>query len=172
MKIIVFASALVLGASIWGAAEAQTRRSAPSYGYVFAEYDHYTATGGSLNGGGIGGGWRFNRYFGAQLGGQYFRKSGVDITNGYLEAMVHLPFASNFSVYGSVGGAYARAETSVTLLTAPPTTIKLSTTSSGYRAGVGMEYWMGRNWGLRAGVHRQNAGGVADDISVGLALRF
>ncbi len=96
----------------------------------------------------------------------------MEITNGYLEALVHLPFASNFSVYGSIGGAYARAETSVTLLTAPPTTVKLSTSSSGYRAGVGAEYWIGRNWGLRAGFHRQNAGGVADDISVGLALRF
>lgn len=171
MKIIAFLSALVLGASISGIAEAQTRRSAPSYAYVFAEYDHYSATGGSLNGGGVGGGWRFNRYFGAQLGGQYFRKSGVDITNGYLEALVHLPFAPNFSVYGSIGGAYARAETSFTAGT-PPTTFKISTSSSGYRAGVGAEYWIGRNWGLRAGFHRQNAGGVADDISVGLALRF
>jgi hypothetical protein len=65
MKMIAFASALVLGASISGIAEAQTRRSAPSYAYIFAEYDHYSATGSSLNGGGIGGGWRFNRYFGA-----------------------------------------------------------------------------------------------------------
>ncbi len=172
MKIVTLASALVLGASICGAAEAQTRRVPTNYGFVFAEYDHYSATGGSLNGGGIGAGWRFSRYLGAQIGGQYFRKSGVDIMNGYLEGLVYLPLASNFQLYGSIGGAYARAETSVTLLTAPPTTIKLSTSSSGYRAGVGAEYWMGRNWGLRAGFHRQNAGGVADDISVGLALRF
>jgi opacity protein-like surface antigen len=171
MKIVTLASALVLGASICGAAEAQTRRVPTSYGYVFAEYDYYSATGGSLNGGGIGGGWRFNRYLGAQLGGQYSRKSGVDITNSYLEGLVYLPLASNFQLYGSIGGAYARAEASFTAGT-PPTTFKISTSSSGYRAGVGAEYWMGRNWGLRAGFHRQNAGGVADDISVGLALRF
>jgi len=69
MKIVTLASALVLGASICGGAEAQTRRAPTSYGYVFAEYDYYSATGSSLNGGGIGAGWKFGRYLGAQMGG-------------------------------------------------------------------------------------------------------
>jgi hypothetical protein len=35
-----------------------------------------------------------------------------------------------------------------------------------------MEYWLSPRWGLRLGVHRQNAGGVADEVSAGIALRF
>ena len=94
MKIIALASALLLGASVFGMAEAQTRRPATiNYGYVFGEYDYYDAKGGSLNGG-------------------------------------------------------------------------------GYRAGVGAEYWFAPQWSLRAGFHRQNALGVADDMSVGIGYRF
>ena len=89
MKIIALSSALLVAAALCGPAEAQMRgRPFQNYGYVFAEYDYYSASGGSLNGGGIGGGWRFNRYFGAQLGGQYFRKSGVDITNGEDDVLI------------------------------------------------------------------------------------
>jgi len=41
MKIIALASALLLGASMFGMAEAQTRRPATiNYGYVFGEYDY------------------------------------------------------------------------------------------------------------------------------------
>ena len=173
MKIVAFASALVLGASIYGAAEAQTRRPATvNYGYVFAEYDYYSATGGSLNGGGVGAGWRLSRHLGIQAGGQYSRKSGVDFMNGYIEGLLIMPLGPRFALNASIGGSYARAETSVTLLTAPPVTVTASTSGGGYRAGVGAEYWFAPQWSLRAGWHRQNALGVADDISAGIAFRF
>jgi len=173
MKIIALASALLLGASVFGMAEAQTRRPATiNYGYVFGEYDYYDAKGGSLNGGGIGAGWRLSRHFAVQAGGQYSRKSGVDFTNGYVEGLLLMPLGPRFTLSASIGGAYARAETSVTLLTAPPVTVTASTSGGGYRAGVGAEYWFAPQWSLRAGFHRQNALGVADDMSVGIGYRF
>jgi hypothetical protein len=173
MKIIVLASALLMGVSLFAAAEAQTRRPATvNYGYVFGEYDYFDAKGGSLNGGGIGAGWRLSRYFGVQAGGQYSRKSGVDFTNGYVEGLLLMPLSSRFTINASIGGAYARAETSVTLLTVPPTVVTVSTSGGGYRAGVGAEYWFAPQWSLRAGFHRQNALGVADDMSVGIGYRF
>ncbi|MES2473907.1 MAG: outer membrane beta-barrel protein [Pseudomonadota bacterium] len=165
MKIVAFASALVLGASICGAAEAQTRR-VPSYGYVFGEYDYYSGGGSSLNGGGLGAGWRFNRYFAAQIGGQYSRKSGVDFTNGYIEGLVHLlPVNSRVSLYGSIGGAYASQS-----LNSPLGTVSLS--RGGYRAGVGGEYSFAPQWSFRASFHRQNTFSVFDDFGVGLGYRF
>ncbi len=167
MKMIAFASALLLGASISGAAEAQTRRPAPSYGYVFGEYDYYSGGGTSLNGGGLGAGWRFNRYFAAQIGGQYSRKSGVDITNGYIEGLVHLlPVGSRVSLYGSIGGAYASQSVDL----GAGTTFSIS--RGGYRAGVGGEYWFAPQWSLRASYHRQNTFAVYDDIGVGIGYRF
>ncbi|OJT95069.1 MAG: hypothetical protein BGN82_01475 [Alphaproteobacteria bacterium 65-7] len=156
----------LLFAGLAGTAEAQprARQQSPSYGYVFAEYDYYSG-GGSLNGGGLGAGWRINRYLGLQGGGQYTRKSGVDITNAYLEALMAFPLTQRLGVYASIGGAYAEASAS-----AGPVTVSIG--RSGYRAGVGLEYWLTQSWGLRAGFHRQNAGGVADDIGVGIAYRF
>ena len=166
MKAIAFLSALVLGASISGIAEAQTRRSAPSYGYVFGEYDYYSGGGNTLNGGGLGAGWRFNRYFAAQIGGQYSRKSGWDITNGYAEGLVHLlPVGSRVSLYGSIGGAYASNSQNTPLGT-------VSISRGGYRAGVGGEYWFASQWSLRASYHRQNTFAVYDDIGVGIGYRF
>lgn len=166
MKIIALASALLAGASLFSMAEAQTRRPAPSYGYVFGEYDHYSGGGTTLNGGGLGAGWRFNRFFAAQVGGQYTRESGVDITNGYIEGLIHLlPSASRVSLYGSIGGAYVSNS-----INSPLGTVSIS--RGGYRAGIGAEYWFAPQWSLRAGWHRQNTFAVYDDISVGIGYRF
>lgn len=164
MKIITLTSALVIGASIFSAAEAQTRRPSQSYGYLFAEYD-YLSGNGSMNGGGLGAGWRLSRYFGVQAGGQYYKKSGTDFTNGYIEALLYLPVTPRFSLTGSIGGAYGRSETSTILG-------KFSAKGGGYRAGVGLEYWLTPRWSLRGGFHRQNAVGVVDDIGVGIGYRF
>jgi hypothetical protein len=168
MKQAIATLAVIANIALADTAEAQTRRSqdAPqSYSYVFGEYDHYSASGGSLDGGGIGAGYRLGRYFGMQAGGQYSRKSGVDLTSGYVEALGILPLANRLSLNGSFGGAYATASTSV-----GPATVSVS--RSGYRAGVGLEYWISPRWGLRAGFHRQNTFGVVDDVGVGLGFRF
>lgn len=161
----IFFSVLML-AGLCAAAEAQVRsRSAPSsFGYVYGEFDHYSG-GGTLDGGGIGAGWRFNKYLGLQGGGQYARKSGVDFKNGYVEALLSYPVTQRLGVYASIGGSYADVSTSV----GP---ISVSTSGSGYRAGVGVEYWLTQRWGLRAGFHRQNALGVLDDFGIGFAYRF
>lgn len=171
MKII--AAALAALTLFGSSAQAQTRTGeAPSsYVYLFAEYDHYTDSS-SLNGGGGGLGWSLDRYLAVQAGGQYFRKSGFDITNFYGEVKLSLPLTERLSVYASAGGAYAEASTSVTLPTAPPMNVTVSTSSSGYRAGLGAEYWFSRHWGLRAGWHEQDTGGKAGDLGIGIAFRF
>lgn len=161
---MVGAALILAGLSSAADAQPRGRQQSPSYGYVFGEFDHYSG-GGSLNGGGLGAGWRINRYLGLQGGGQYASKSGVDLTNVYLEALMAYPITQRLDVYASIGGAYAEASAK-----AGPVTVSIG--RSGYRAGVGLQYWLTQSWGLRAGFHRQNAGGVADDIGVGIAYRF
>jgi hypothetical protein len=161
-KQITLALGLIL---IPGAALAASSKQQSSFSYAFAEYDHYSATGGTLDGGGGGGGWRINRYLGIEGGGQYSRKYGVDITNLYAQALLILPLGKQFSVDASIGGAYGTASASARGFT-------VSKSSSGYRAGVGMEYWFAQHWALRAEVHRQNVVGVADDFGAGIAYRF
>jgi opacity protein-like surface antigen len=169
MKII--AAGLAAITMLGSPALAQTRDTPSSYVYVFAEYDHYTDSS-SLNGGGGGLGWNLDRYLSVQAGGQYFRKSGFDITNFYGEVRLSLPLTERLSVFASAGGAYAEASTGITLPTAPPMNVTVSTSGSGYRAGVGAEYWFSRHWGLRAGWHEQDTDGKAGDLGVGIAFRF
>jgi opacity protein-like surface antigen len=170
IKVIAVATALV-GICAAGTADAQTRRSAPdqTYGYIFGEFTHLSATGSSLDGGGIGGGWHFTRHLGIQGGVDRFTKSAVDYTNSYVEAMLTYPVTDMFSIYGSLGGSYADASTNVST---PVGSVSVSKSSTGYRAGIGIEHWFTRNFGLRAGYYRQNAGGVADTMNVGIAFRF
>ncbi len=165
------ALAALAGVCLAGSANAQMRASLQpaSYGYVFADYDHFDAKGGSLDGGGLGAGWRFFRFFGAQLGGQFARKNGVDFYNGYVEGVGYLPLGPRLSLSASMGGAYAESSTSVTIGT---TRFTASAHGSGYRAGVGLEYWVAPRWGIHAAFHRQNAIGVADDYGIGVAYRF
>lgn len=171
MKILTAALAALLIMCV--GAQAQRRSSpSPSYFYLFGEYDYYSGSGASSNGGGLGLGWNFNRFLGVQAGGQYLTKTGVNLANLYGEFKLSWPVTNRFSLYGSIGGAYANASGNVTLLTAPPIAVHVSSSSTGYRAGLGAEYWFTDRWGLRAGFHRQNAGGVADDISAGISFRF
>jgi hypothetical protein len=153
-----------------GAANAQLGRvlasqQSSAFTYLFAEYDYYSATGGSANGGGIGAGWRINRWLGIQGAGQYTSRSGVNMYNGYLEAMLLVPLGQRLSLYASGGAAYSHASTRILGTT-------VSSDGSGYRAGFGAEYWISDRWSLRLGAHRQNAGGVVDNYSFGVGFRF
>jgi hypothetical protein len=171
MKIIAAALAALLETCAGAQAQRADPRDLSSF-YIFGEYDYYSdSASASQSGGGGGLGWNFNRFLGVQAGGQYLSKSGVDLTNIYGEVKLSWPLTERFSVYGSVGGAYAEASGTVTQLTFPPRTVNVTNTATGYRAGIGADYWLGEHWGLRAGWHRQNAGGVADDIGVGIAFR-
>ena len=172
MKII----AAVLAALLATCAGAEAQRSrprevSPSYYYLYGEYNYYTDSS-DLSGGGAGLGWNINRYLGLQAGGQLLSASGVDVTNVYAEAKLSWPLTDSFSVYASAGGAYGDASASVTLLTFPPRTVKVSKSATGYRIGLGAEYWLSENWGLRANWHQQNVGGVGSDIGAGIAFRF
>lgn len=172
MKIMAVALAALLSSCMAAQAQRLAPRDLSSF-YIFGEYDYYSDTSGtSQSGGGAGVGWNYNRFLGVQAGGQLLSKSGVDLTNIYGEVKLSWPLSNTLSLYASLGGAYAEASGNVTLLTAPPTTVHVTNTATGYRAGLGAEYWLSPHWGLRAGWHRQNAGGVADDIGAGIAFRF
>jgi hypothetical protein len=60
----------------------------------------------------------------------------------------------------------------VTLVISPSAPVTVSRSATGYRIGLGTEYWFTRHWGLRAGWHQQNAGGVGSEIAGGIAFRF
>ena len=74
-----------------------------------------------------------------------------------------------FTLHGSIGGAYLNQSVRTTVLGTP---ITVSASQSGYRAGVGAEYWFAPQWSLRASYHRQNTFAVLDNISAGIGFRF
>jgi len=167
MGIKTAALAALLGVCVAGSAQAQVRSRAlsPTYGFVYGEFSHLSDNGVNIDGGGGGLGWHFTRYLGIQGGGGYFRENAVDFTTANAELMLTYPASDKLSLYGGLGGSYVHATTDI-LATS------FTRQSTGYRAGIGVEYWFSRPWGLRFGYHRQNAGGVLDDMSVGIALRF
>ena len=184
MKIIAAAlAALVMFGS---SAQAQMRPREPSRFYLYGEYDYYTDSGGA-KGGGVGLGWNFNHYLGLQGGAEFLSSSqsaagalpsivsnNIDLnaTLLYGEAKLSWPLTDSLSVYASAGAAYTDASASVTVQTSPPATISVSKSATGYRIGLGAEYWFSRHWGLRAGWHQENAGGVGSEIAGGIAFRF
>jgi opacity protein-like surface antigen len=178
MKIIAaaFAAVVMLGSP----AHAQMRsREAPfSHLYIYGEYDYYTDSGKARGGGG-GLGWNFNRYLGLQAGAQFLSSSyfgiayaNTDATLVYGEAKLSWPLMDGLSVYTSAGLAHADATSNFNTPYYPSPVYITSRSSTGYRIGVGTEYWFGRHWGLRAGWHQQNAGGVGSEIAGGIAFRF
>ena len=168
-KLIAAAMAVLVIGTGCGAAQAQIFRppatlATQNYTYGFIGYDHYSG-GGSLDGGGLGLGWRINRWLAVQGGGQYLRGSGTDVYNGYAEVQLHFPLGNRASIFAAAGGAYAHASASIA-------GFSVTSNSSGYRAGFGMEYWLAPRWGLRFSAHRQNTGGVIDNFGLNLAYRF
>ena len=162
-------------------AHGQARQKPVQHFYIFGEYDYYTDSS-KLRGGGAGLGWNFNRYIGVQAGAQFLNSKITNISNSgydytanttifYGEAKLSLPLTSRFSLFGTAGLANGETEA---ILKAPNTSsgINASQNATGYRLGVGAEYWITNYVGLRAGWHQQNAGGVMRDISGGLAFRF
>jgi opacity protein-like surface antigen len=159
--------AALLGICVAGSAQAQMRSSTPgqTYGFVYGEFSHLDTPGLIADGGGGGLGWHFTRYLGIQGGAEYFRKTPLDLTSANVELMLTYPANENFSLYGALGGSYVHGTASVG-------SVSITRQSTGYRASVGMEYWFTRHLGLRAGYHRQNAGGTADELGIGIAYRF
>ncbi|HWU56097.1 MAG TPA: outer membrane beta-barrel protein [Rhizomicrobium sp.] len=146
-------------------AQAQMLSSGPTYGFVYGDFSQLSSPGQKLNGGGGGLGWHFTRYLGIQGGAAYYRDTPLDLTSANVEMMLTYPANDKFSLYAGLGGSYVHG-------TANPGFGSITRQSTGYRAGLGFEYWFAKPWGLRFGYYRQNAGGVADDMRVGIALRF
>ncbi len=167
MRVVEAALAALLGLCVAGSAEARVRSSGSgqTYGYVYGEFTHFDAPGLTMDGVGGGAGWHFTRYLGIQGGGEYFRKTPLDMTTGNVELMLTYPANDKFSLYAGLGGSYLHAS-------ANPGFGSITRQSTGYRASLGFEYWFWEHVGLRAGYHRQNAGGVADEMGVGFAYRF
>jgi len=171
MKIIAAALAIVTVFCLPAQAQMRSRDPSPGRFYLFGEYNYYTDSS-DLRGGGGGLGWNFNRYLGLQAGGEILSASGVDSTVFYGEAKLSWPLMDSLSIYAAAGGAYADASAKVILLTAPPTIATVSRSATGYRIGLGAEYWLSRHWGLRAGWHQQNVGGVGSELAASIAFRF
>jgi opacity protein-like surface antigen len=146
-------------------AQAQPRGYSPTYAFVYGDYAQLSGNGLKLDGGGGGIGWHFMRYVGIQGGGEYFHKGALDWSTANAELMLTYPATDKFSLYAGLGGGYVHA--AATAGTAP-----ISGNSTGWRAGLGMEYWFSKPFGLRAAYHRQNVGVVSDEMNVGLAFRF
>jgi len=167
MRIVAVALAALLGLCVAESAEARARSTepGPTYGFVYGEFTHFEADGLTMGGFGGGAGWHFTRYLGIQGGGEFFRKSPLDLTTGNVELMFTYPANDRFSLYAGLGGSYVHAS-------ADNGFASITRQSTGYRASLGFEYWFWEHVGLRAGYHRQNAGGVADEMGAGLAFRF
>lgn len=181
MRIIALALAAI--ALFFGHAQGQPRqRQSPiSYIYLYGEGDYFTDSGAARGGGG-GLGLNVNRYFGLQAGAQlltqhapyvqYGPDNSADATLLYGEAKLSWPWTDNWSVYASAGLAYVDATSTLTTPFYPRTTYTGSKEATGYRIGLGTEYWFGRHWGVRAGWRQINVIGVGSDLSAGVAFRF
>lgn len=163
-------------------AQPRQTQSQPGRFYVFGEYDYYTDSS-DFRGGGAGLGWNFNPYVGLQGGAQFLNTSISNVGNTsfngdanstvvYGEAKLSLPLTDSFSLYGTAGLAYGDTELTLTSPSAYPYSVSASKDATGYRLGLGAEYWFSRRWGLRASWHQMDVDGVASDVSVGVAFRF
>jgi len=180
MKIIAAALAVMTVLGLPAQAQIRTQEAPFSHFYLYGEYDYYTDSGDERGGGG-GLGWNFNRYLGLQAGAQFINSSVANVANTgvningdatllYGEAKLSWPLTDSLSVYASGGLAYADATASATVPLI--TSVTASKSGTGYRIGLGAEYWFSKHWGLRASWHQNNAVGVGSEVGAGIAFRF
>ena len=181
-KVKIATTTLAIMAALCLSAHGQARRPQPSHFYVYGEYNYFTDSS-KLRGGGVGLGWNFNRYIGLQAGAEFLNSNVQNIGNSgfdrndnttilYGEAKLSLPVTDRFSLYGTAGLANGEADIIFISPSSYPSGISASQNATGYRVGVGAEYWITRHVGLRASWHQQNVGGVLSDIGAGLSFRF
>ncbi len=179
MKIVT--TTLAIMAALCLSAHGQARQKQPSRFYIYGGYDYYTDNS-EFKGVGAGLGWNFNRYLGLQAGAQFLNSSIPNVGNSgydfsanntifYGEAKLSWPVTSRFSLFGTAGLANGDNEATLTQI-GTSSGFNASQNATGYRVGVGAEYWITQYVGLRASWHQQNVGGVMRDINGGLAFRF
>jgi opacity protein-like surface antigen len=154
----------------------------PSYFYSTAGYDYVS---GGLEGGDIGIGYRFNRFYGIELGYTY---AGATATDDFgdsasiyaeevtIDVMGYLPLGrrspvSLFSTIG-VGYTYGTAEVDTYFGSA-----WASAWGPEFRVGAGIEYRVTDNIGIRTMVRYQYSdfGGIGDSraiVTTGVTYRF
>lgn len=159
----------LLAMSIGAGQAAPTRSSSKPDWYIGGGYDRYTASGTNFDAGTVLGGWHFNRYVSVEVGGQFASVNGVSLTNLFADLEGHVPISRGLSLFGAIGGAYADESVSASI---SGSTITISQSGSGYRAGGGLDFWFTPHWGMRAGYFHQNAIGSADDLSLSIRYRF
>ena len=108
----------------------------------------------------IAGGYKINRTFGAELGYANlgdFGGGGDDVTSLELAATASFPLANQFSLYGLVG--FARLEAG-------------SEEETELMFGVGAQYDVSRNLGVRLKWHRYDTDEAIDVLSLGVVWKF
>ena len=117
------------------------------------------------------GGYQINRTFAVELGyANLFDKSisGVDVevTAWDLVGVASFPLGDKFSVFGKLGFAMWDAEASL------PGFGSVSDDGTDLTFGVGLQYDVSRNLGIRGQWQRYDVEGDADLLSIGLIYRF
>jgi OOP family OmpA-OmpF porin len=118
------------------------------------------------------GGYQINRTFAAELGYSNLfdkRVSGVnvEVTAWELVGLARMPLATNFSVFGKLGFAMWDAEVSTGI-----PGLSASDDGTDLTFGVGLQYDLNRNFGIRGQWQRYDVSEDADVLSIGVVYRF
>jgi OOP family OmpA-OmpF porin len=118
------------------------------------------------------GGYQINRTFAVELGyANLFDKRisgiGVEVTAWDLVGVASLPLGDKFSVFGKLGFAMWEAEA-----TSVPGFGSVSDDGTDLTFGVGLQYDVSRNLGIRGQWQRYDVDADADLLSIGLIYRF
>lgn len=113
----------------------------------------------------IFGGYTINRNFSAELGyGMLFDKGGVEITSLELSGVASYPLTNNFSIFGKLGFARVTVEA-----------LGIDDDDTDLTYGLGVQYDVSRNLGIRGQWQRYKQDVLVDDVdvlSVGVIYRF
>lgn len=108
------------------------------------------------------GGYNFNRNLAAEVGyAQLLDKNGVEATAMELVAIGSFPLASQFSAFGKVGFANVEVEAG-----------GVSDDKTELTFGLGVQYDVSRNLGLRAQWQRYDTDEEVDVMSIGFVWKF
>jgi OmpA-OmpF porin, OOP family len=113
------------------------------------------------------GGYQINRNFAAELGyHNLFDKSGVKVTAWEFAGVGLFPLANRVSLLGKLGLARAESKANLGIFGS------VKDTSTELLFGIGVQYDVNRNVGIRAQWNRINTDEEVDVLSVGVIYRF
>jgi OOP family OmpA-OmpF porin len=117
------------------------------------------------------GGYQINRTFAAELGySSLFDKSvsgvNVEATAFELVGLARMPLGNNFSIFGKLGFAMWETEANV------PFFGRVKDDGTDLTFGVGAQFDVSRNFGIRGQWQRYDVDEDADVLSIGVVYRF